>query len=443
MTINNKNSNINDLDLSWRNLSVVQVDFVEMDRQRQKLDLLYLDASSRIKTLASAVSKLASLVGSGFSIAQTDLDQIDEIADISQTMVDQLSQMEGLNDSIKDELSEMVSNLLFAYVPMTDENGNTLYDDDGNIIYMRDAEGDLVVKSVYNITDGEESINYNAILKRNQFYRALFADKTYSEILEEMATNTTYLKQTYDFYGVIESKYQVSSGEEFINDILSDIQNADGLSNREKSVISALVLNKVCYDNNVTLPYVPKDVHGNFDFNNLQYGSDCSEYCSTLIKLSNSDFQGGGTGSLSSPSVNPTTPCEFSELEPGDLIIMPEIRNAVNEIVRPGHVRFYLGQAANGKYIFTENESGVGVHISTYSEDKLGEYTGYKVNYGDNASNSSVGGTQGNNNYGTVTLSNNTSSVVTSSGSTYDPNLEAEPVAFNYRPSNNTTENSE
>lgn len=368
-----RNEYIDNPDLSWRNLSAVQIDFIEMGRQREKVSLLAEEASQRINQLSSAVSSLAALVGSSCQIDSTAIDTINKITtNIVDVMASQMNQMKALSDDVKAKLESMVSQL-FTSVQAIDEDGNIIYDENGLVKYLRDEDGDIIKKSVNSFISADgEVVNYNDLLKRSEL------EKKNGYDINKLLNIVNSAEGANDYLEILGIDPN-SDYETMIKTAVDIIKNSSNISGRGKAVNTAIVMNAILYDNkDGHLDYVLGAAHGNYSVDSILNASDCSSYTSFLIRQGQDDsFTGGWTGYLAN---NTVVLSSFSDMQPGDIVIVaPQ-----NE---DGHVRFYLGQDENGNYIFTEN-NGIKT-ITSYSEEQL-TYSGYKpyhVSYADDYEN--------------------------------------------------------
>lgn len=369
--------------LTFYNLGIVYVDYIEMKRQTERIVVIGKSASNQLCSLASALCNLASLVG--YSIDTTGLDASSLGLDVF-PLESENGNFRGLSDS------ELASN---DYVL-------TLYDNVSNVVNIMNGQIDkymeqtnITKEQLYRLNNMVEQVMINPELSfRNKdgvrcriSYNNLLKEYKKAKLVADYGiTNFDDLIVSCDnnnevnLYSFIENNMQnemklvgVSTGKEYLRYIL-DAAEARASSNRDKAVKGAIALNNFLGDNNITLKYSYGSGHDNFDLNDLSTATDCSSYVSILVKEGNPDFNSGSTGTFLNDKEN-ITEVNINDIMPGDIL------------TSYGHARFVLYvDKKNNNVITAENlNSGIGSAVKRYSIDDLRNsgYFTYHVQYGD------------------------------------------------------------
>ena len=369
--------------LSFYNLGIVHVDYIEMKRESERIDIIGRSAANQLSSLASALCNLASLVGysidtSGFDMESLGLNTF--------PLMSEAGNFRGLSESelvSNDYVLSLYDNVTYAISIM--DNQINKYQEQSNItkeqLYRLNKMVEQVMvnpKLSFKNKDGVRCwIFYNDLL--NEYKRAkLVADykeANFDELLVSCDNNNEV-----NLYSYIENNMQeemklvgVSTGKEYLRYILNNAEKG-ALSNRDKAVKGAIALNNFLGDNNITLKYELGRGHDNFDLNDLSTATDCSSYVSILVKEGNPDFNSGSTGTFLGDRDNIST-VDINNILPGDIL------------VSYSHARFVLYvDKENDFVITTENlNTGIGSAVRKYLTDDLRStgYFTYHVQYGD------------------------------------------------------------
>ena len=314
--------------LSFYNLGIVHVDYIEMKRESERIDIIGRGAANQLSSLASALCNLASLVGysidtSGFDMESLGLNTF--------PLMSEAGNFRGLSESelvSNDYVLSLYDNVTYAISIM--DNQINKYQEQSNItkeqLYRLNKMVEQVMvnpKLSFKNKDGVRCwIFYNDLL--NEYKRAKlvadYKDANFDELLVSCDNNNEV-----NLYSYIENNMQeemklvgVSTGKEYLRYILNNAEKG-ALSNRDKAVKGAIALNNFLGDNNITLKYEFGGGHGNFDLNDLSTATDCSSYVSILVKEGNPDFNSGSTGTFLSDRDNIST-VDINNILPGDIL---------------------------------------------------------------------------------------------------------------------------
>ena len=348
-------------DIDFGTLTVAQIDYIEMSRQIKRLEEVGKDVKQAFGNFKNAVDLLTEKLKCSVSVDLSAIsDRIDKIGlrfdddGVLAQMQKQLNAYSELNDDIKNRFAELRALITSLY----DEKGNWQYED---------------------INLHGEGVNYNAVLKRNEFLKLVNLDESDLKLMLESSDDGS-IKST-NIYKIIEQNYGLSDGKAALDYLISQIDNDSTLTPRGKSVKTALVLNNLCAQNEVRMPYVFTNMHENPTLDGVVKGADCSTYVSYLLKQGNENLDFGTTYTLESSKYT-TLSDNYGELQSGDILM----RNPGGE--RNAHVLFFVGYDKNGNLICAENtaDSETGVHgtrLKAYTTDKLNSlgYKGYFVDY--------------------------------------------------------------
>ncbi len=369
--------------LSFYNLGIVHVDYIEMKRESERIDIIGRGAANQLCSLASALCSLASLVGysidtSGFDMESLGLNTF--------PLMSEAGNFRGLSESelvSNDYVLSLYDNVTYAVSIMNDQINK--YQEQSNItkeqLYRLNKMVEQVMvnpKLSFKNKDGVRCwIFYNDLL--NEYKRAKlvaeYKDANFDELLVSCDNNNEV-----NLYSYIENNMQeemklvgVSTGKEYLRYILNNAEKG-ALSNRDKAVKGAIALNNFLGDNNITLKYELGGGHDNFDLNDLSTATDCSSYVSILVKEGNPDFNSGSTRTFLNDKNNIST-VDINNILPGDIL------------ASYSHARFVLYvDKENDFVITTENlNAGIGSAVRKYSTDDLRStgYFTYHVQYGD------------------------------------------------------------
>ena len=369
--------------LSFYNLGIVHVDYIEMKRESERIDIIGRGAANQLCSLASALCSLASLVGysidtSGFDMESLGLNTF--------PLMSEAGNFRGLSESelvSNDYVLSLYDNVTYAVSIMNDQINK--YQEQSNItkeqLYRLNKMVEQVMvnpKLSFKNKDGVRCwIFYNDLL--NEYKRAKlvaeYKDANFDELLVSCDNNNEV-----NLYSYIENNMQeemklvgVSTGKEYLRYILNNAEKG-ALSNRDKAVKGAIALNNFLGDNNITLKYELGGGHDNFDLNDLSTATDCSSYVSILVKEGNPDFNSGSTRTFLNDKNNIST-VDINNILPGDIL------------ASYSHARFVLYvDKENDFVITTENlNTGIGSAVRKYSTDDLRStgYFTYHVQYGD------------------------------------------------------------
>lgn len=369
--------------LSFYNLGIVHVDYIEMKRESERIDIIGRGAANQLCSLASALCSLASLIGysidtSGFDMESLGLNTF--------PLMSEAGNFRGLSESelvSNDYVLSLYDNVTYAVSIMDDQINK--YQEQSNItkeqLYRLNKMVEQVMvnpKLSFKNKDGVRCwIFYNDLL--NEYKKAKlvanYKDANFDELLVSCDNNNEV-----NLYSYIENNMQeemklvgVSTGKEYLRYILNNAEK-NSLSNRDKAVKGAIALNNFLGDNNITLKYELGGGHDNFDLNDLSTATDCSSYVSILVKEGNPDFNGGSTRTFLSDRDNISV-VDINNILPGDIL------------ASYSHARFVLYvDKENDFVITTENlNTGIGSAVRKYTSDDLRStgYFTYHVQYDD------------------------------------------------------------
>ena len=369
--------------LSFYNLGIVHVDYIEMKRESERIDIIGRGAANQLCSLASALCSLASLIGysidtSGFDMESLGLNTF--------PLMSEAGNFRGLSESelvSNDYVLSLYDNVTYAVSIMDDQINK--YQEQSNItkeqLYRLNKMVEQVMvnpKLSFKNKDGVRCwIFYNDLL--NEYKKAKlvanYKDANFDELLVSCDNNNEV-----NLYSYIENNMQeemklvgVSTGKEYLRYILNNAEK-NSLSNRDKAVKGAIALNNFLGDNNITLKYELGGGHDNFDLNDLSTATDCSSYVSILVKEGNPDFNGGSTRTFLGDRDNISV-VDINNILPGDIL------------ASYSHARFVLYvDKENDFVITTENlNTGIGSAVRKYTSDDLRStgYFTYHVQYDD------------------------------------------------------------
>lgn len=377
------NADIDNSTLSFYNLGIVHVDYIEMKRETKRIDVIGRSAVDQLYSLASALFNLASLVDysidtSGFDAKSLGLDSFPLI--IEEDNFSGMSEIEasltGYSLSLYDNISYIVyimNNQINRYKEQTNITSEQL-------INLNNMVEQVLEKSklfFYNKDGVRCSISYNDLLL--EYKKAQLVSDYGIANFDELLVSCNNNNQV-NLYSYIENNLQdemklvgVSTGKEYLRYILDSAEKG-ALTNREKAVRGAIALNNFLGDNNITLKYNYGKGHDYFDLNNLSSETDCSAYVSILVKEGNPNFNGGSTNTFLNDKDNITT-VDINNILPGDIL------------TSSSHARFVLYVDKDNDFVITtENlNSSSGSVVRKYSINDLintGYYT-YHVQYDD------------------------------------------------------------
>lgn len=357
--------------LSFFNLGIVHIDYVEMKRERDQIMLKGTSAIGNLRSLYNAMSELAGLVEYPLNTSGCE----SRIVAISKEF-----------NYIKEEMTRQIE-LYTAQSDLTSKEIAEL----NNMVIGIISNPNLSYSNKY----GDYTIGYNDALNK---YKQQALLSSYSDVdIDYLLENCKTTNKAVDIYSYIENNLQeemkdagVTTGKEYLNLIL-DTASQGATTNREKAVSRALALNKFLGENGIAAKYWSGGGHGSYSIDNIASGSDCSSYASTLAMQGNSNFDAGWTGVLYNS--NNTTALDINNILPGDIIVSHG--NAAYE-----HARFVLGvDKVNNRIITTEcggysGSGGYDVNNGGFSKSHVDSFDintlisqGYRTNhvdYGDN-----------------------------------------------------------
>ena len=140
--------------LTFENLSYVQVIYIEMRRQATRVSELGRDICSKLNAVISAINTLSSLVGAGVNLSVESATKVSDTTDKMLAFVEnQISRYEQLNSEISVRISEL--NSLIAQ----------LYDEDGNLVTVKDEEGNEETRVYQDILKEKEQEEKERVLR--------------------------------------------------------------------------------------------------------------------------------------------------------------------------------------------------------------------------------------------------------------------------------------
>ena len=360
--------------LSFFNLGIVHVDYVEMKRERDQIGIKGTKAIGEVKALYRAMEELAGLVDYSLNTSncENSISSIEkEFSYIKEEMTKQIDLYTSQTELTKAEIAQL-NNIVITII----NNPNLSY----------------------NNKSGEYSIQYNEALKK---YKQEALMSGYGIVsIDYLLDNCKTSNQIVNIYDYIETNLQkemkevgVSSGKEYLNLIL-DSASENATSNREKAVCRALALNKFLgehgiagkYAKQVDGQYVPNG-HGTYLLDDISTGTDCSSYASILAKQGNPNFEAGATGTLYY-SKN-TTALDINDILPGDIIVShgnPSYEHArfvlavdkENNRIITTECGGYLGSGGYDDYTWDRSKT----HVDSFDVDTLIRQ-GYRTNHVD------------------------------------------------------------
>ena len=376
-------ADIDNSTLSFYNLGNVHVDYIEMKRETERIDVIGRSAVNQLCALASALCSLASLVGysidtSGFDAESLGLDSFPLAIEEGNYsgMSETVAASTGYALSLYDNISNII-HIMNSQINMYQEQANITKEQLLKLNNMVDQVLKNPELTYRNIEGVLCHISYNDLLleyKKAQLV-ADYGIASFDDLLVSCDNNNEV-----NLYSYIENNLQdemklvgVSTGKEYLRYILDSAEKG-ALTNREKAVRGAIALNNFLGDNNITWKYSYGRGHTNFDLNDLSTATDCSSYVSILVKEGNPDFNSGSTGTFLADKDNITT-VDINNILPGDIL------------TSYGHARFVLYVDKDNDFVITtENlNSGIGSAVKKYSISDLintGYFT-YHVQYDD------------------------------------------------------------
>lgn len=372
----------NSSELSFYNLNIVHVDYMEMRRMFERIRILNVEMILGVAELFNSLNELASLVDYKLNVDDLGMNSIglksnfdwneeDDFSGLSYVDAVSSEYILGLSDNISNALKIMNSQMV-KYQEQTEIT-------DKQIAELNEMVQQIINNpnlSYYDTVDKKNvDISYNEWLHK---YKKAELLNNYGIVDFDELMVTTNNSNTVNIYNYIEQNLQnemkllgVSTGKEYLRYILDDAEK-NATNNREKAVCGALALNKFLGDNNITANYGYGSGHANFSIDDLSSGTDCSSYVSILVKEGNPNFSGGGTGAFLSDYTNISS-VNIDDILPGDIL------------TSSSHARFVVGVDKDTNTIITaENVNyGVGSVIRRYSINDLinSGYKTYHVNY--------------------------------------------------------------
>ena len=363
--------------LSFYNLNIVHVDYMEMRRMFERIRTLNVEMTLGIAELCNSLSELAALVDYSLNIDSLDMASIglesnfdwneeDDFTGLSDVEAASSGYILGLSDNISNVLKIMNSQIV-------------KYQNQTNITEEQLSKLNEMVQQIINnhhlyYYDTSENkkvdILYNDLLK--EYKKAKLLNSYEIGNLDDLIISTDN-NNTVNIYNYIEENLKdemnllgVSTGKEYLRYILDDAEK-DALTNREKAVCGAIALNKFLGNNDITVVYNYGSGHNNFSVDDLSTATDCSSYVSALVREGNPNFAGGGTGSFLADYSNITN-IDINDILPGDIL------------TSNSHARFVIAvNKDTNTIVTTENLNyGVGSAVREYSINDLIN-TGYKT----------------------------------------------------------------
>ena len=372
----------NSSELSFYNLNIVHVDYMEMRRMFERIRILNVEMILGVAELFNALNELASLVDYKLNVDDLGMNSIglksnfdwneeDDFSGLSNVDAVSSEYILGLSDNISNALKIMNSQMV-KYQEQTEITDKQIAD-------LNEMVQQIINNpnlTYYDTVDKKNvDISYNEWLHK---YKKAELLNNYGIVDFDELIVTTNNNNTVNIYDYIEQNLQdemkllgVSTGKEYLRYILDDAEK-NATNNREKAVCGALALNKFLGDNNITANYEYGSGHANFSIDDLASGTDCSSYVSILVKEGNPNFSGGGTGAFLSDYTNISN-VNIDDILPGDIL------------TSSSHARFVVGVDKDTNTIITaENLNyGVGSVIRRYSINDLinSGYKTYHVDY--------------------------------------------------------------
>lgn len=370
--------------LSFYNLGIVHVDYIEMQRETKRIDVIGRSAIDQLCLLASALCNLASLVDysidtSNFDAESLGLDTFPLV--FEENNYSGMSEIEASATGYALSLYDNLSNIIHIMNDQISKYQKQTNITNEQLIRLNDMIEQVInnPELYYRNTDGVLChISYNDLLI--EYKKAYLVSDYGITNIDELLVSCNNGNEV-NLYDYIEKNLQnemkivgVTTGKEYLRFIL-DSAEKDALSNRERAVRGALALNKFLGENNITLRYSYGGGHSNFDLNDLSTATDCSSYVSILVKEGNPNFNCGSTGTFLADKDNITI-VNIDDILPGDIL------------TSYGHARFVLFvDKDKNTVITTENlNSGIGSEVREYSINDLintGYFT-YHVQYDSN-----------------------------------------------------------
>lgn len=370
--------------LTFYNLGIVHVDYIEMKRMTERIKEINVTVASTLGQLAAALSALASLVGASIDISEFNMSSLGLESNFSWAEEDDFSGLSEIDSAsntyvlgISDNISNAI-NIMYTQI-------NSYKEQTG----LTEEELKRLNEMVEQVIENPHLTYYDSVTKERVdiLYNDLLNDYKKEELLSAYGIvdlNDLIISSnnnnTVNIYKYIENNLQdemqligVTTGKEYLRYIL-DTAEEGALTNREKAVRGAIALNKFLADNNITANYAYGAGHTNFYLDNLSQATDCSSYVSVLIKEGNPSFQGGTTSSFLSDYTKLSN-VDINNISLGDVL------------TSSSHARFVIGiDVEKGTVITTENvNAGIGSKVREYTIEELIN-TGYKtyhVDYGD------------------------------------------------------------
>lgn len=372
----------NSSELSFYNLNIVHVDYMEMRRMFERIRILNVEMILGVAELFNSLNELASLVDYKLNVDDLGMNSIglksnfdwneeDDFSGLSNVDAVSSEYILGLSDNISNALKIMNSQMV-KYQEQTEITDKQIAD-------LNEMVQQIINNpnlTYYDTVDKKNvDISYNEWLHK---YKKAELLNNYGIVDFDELIVTTNNNNTVNIYDYIEQNLQdemkllgVSTGKEYLRYILDDAEK-NATNNREKAVCGALALNKFLGDNNITANYEYGSGHANFSIDDLASGTDCSSYVSILVKEGNPNFSGGGTGAFLSDYTNISN-VNIDDILPGDIL------------TSSSHARFVVGVDKDTNTIITaENLNyGVGSVIRRYSINDLinSGYKTYHVDY--------------------------------------------------------------
>lgn len=141
--------------IDFEDLSFVQINYVEMRRQAERIREIGNDVCSKLNGVISAINTLAGLVGASVNLSIEDVTKVsNKIDDITSFVNSQISKYEELNDEVSSRISDL--NYLI----------DQLFDEDGSYVFVINEDGNRERKLYQDILREKEKEEQSKEIKK-------------------------------------------------------------------------------------------------------------------------------------------------------------------------------------------------------------------------------------------------------------------------------------
>lgn len=140
--------------IDFEDLSYVQINYVEMRRQAERIYDIGNNICSKLNGVIAAINKLAGLVGASVSLSVEDVNKINnKVNEITSFINSQIDRYEELNDEVSSRINDL--NYLI----------DQLFDEDGSYVFVINEDGNRERKLYQDILKEKEKEEAAKIIK--------------------------------------------------------------------------------------------------------------------------------------------------------------------------------------------------------------------------------------------------------------------------------------